>query len=97
GELEQGGYGGRGGLLVGNGGTGGAGGVEGGGGSGGLGGLAGVHGAAGAGGAATIPIQAVDFADPLTGNSYPRLITNVSIGGGPSSQVIIDTGSTGLI
>lgn len=98
GELGgMGGIGGRGGLLVGNGGAGGTGGVSGGpggvaGGLGGAGGAAtlGLHGAAGAaGGAPTIPVQ-VD-------HQLNRPYVNISIGGGPNSQVVLDTGSEGLV
>lgn len=92
GELGgTGGAGGRGGLLYGNGGAGGTGGVEGGlGGAGGVAPLIGVNGATGAvGGAPTISMQV----NQQTGNPY----VNVSIGGAPSTQVILDTGSAGLI
>jgi hypothetical protein len=84
-----GGTGGRGGLLVGLGGPGGTGGVVGGtGGAGGLGGLLGVPGAAGAtGGPATVPLYA----------EATRTEAVISIAGGPQSQVIVDSGSTGLL
>lgn len=93
-----GGTGGRGGWLVGNGGAGGTGGVSGGpggvaggpGGPGGVAGMVGLHGAAGAtGGAPTIPVQV----DPQINRPY----VDVSIAGGPNSQVILDTGSRGLV
>ncbi|MDT5147147.1 MAG: hypothetical protein QOC58_1792, partial [Mycobacterium sp.] len=57
------------------------------GGPGGPGGLLGVAGAAGAPGLATIPLQ-------LQGQD---LYVNISVGGGPSVPVIVDTGSRGLI
>jgi hypothetical protein len=93
-----GGTGGRGGMLIGNGGPGGTGGVSGGfggvaGGPGGAGGAApllGGHGAAGAtGGAPTIPVT-VD-------HQINRPYVDVSIAGGPNSQVVLDTGSKGLV
>lgn len=93
-----GGTGGRGGWLIGNGGVGGTGGVSGGpggvaGGPGGAGGAApllGAHGAAGAnGGAPTIPVTVDQHVD--------RPYVNVSIAGGPNSQVVLDTGSKGLV
>jgi hypothetical protein len=99
GELGgSGGTGGRGGLLIGSGGAGGTGGVDGGpggvvGGVGGAGGVApllGEHGASGATGAApTIPVQVDD--------QINRPYVDVSIGGGPNSQLILDTGSKGLV
>lgn len=90
GELAGlGGTGGRGGLLIGVGGPGGTGGVLGGsGGPGGLGGFLGGPGATGGiGGPATIPL----YADGI------RTDALISIAGGPLSQVIVDTGSTGLL
>jgi hypothetical protein len=90
GELAGlGGTGGRGGLLLGVGGPGGTGGVLGGpGGAGGLGGFLGTSGATGAtGGPATVPL----YADGI------RTDALISIAGGPQSQVIVDTGSTGLL
>ncbi|OBG27262.1 PecA family PE domain-processing aspartic protease [Mycobacterium sp. E3198] len=93
-----GGTGGRGGWLIGNGGAGGTGGVSGGpggvaGGPGGTGGIAGMLGlpgaAGGTGGAPTIPVQ-VD-------QQINRPYVDVSIAGGPNSQVILDTGSRGLV
>ena len=97
GELGgTGGTGGSGGLVVGNGGAGGNGGVSGGpggvaGGPGGAGGVArmlGAHGATGAvGGAPTVPLQ-------FEGG---RVVTDISVGGGPNSQVWVDTGSTGVL
>ena len=98
GELGgTGGVGGRGGLLIGNGGAGGTGGV-----SGGPGGVAAGHGGAGGGatlgaaggtgatgGAPSIPVQ--------VNLDQNRPYVTISIGGGPSSQVILDTGSEGLI
>ncbi len=100
GELGgAGGSGGAGGLLFGNGGAGGNGGVSDGyagvvaggfGGAGGAAGLLGEHGAAGAsGGAPTIPVQ-VD-------QEINRPYVDASIGGGPNSQLVLDTGSKGLI
>ncbi len=92
-----GGVGGRGGWLIGDGGAGGPGGVSGGpggvaGGPGGAGGAAtlGSPGAPGAtGGAPAIPV--------LVDHQMHRPYVNVSIGGGPISQVVLDTGSVGLI
>jgi hypothetical protein len=50
----------------------------------------GLHGATGAtGGAPTIPVDV----DPILNRPY----VNISIGGGPTSQVTLDTGSIGLI
>ena len=93
GELASGGVGGNGGWLVGNGGTGGTGGVNGGGGLGGVAGGIGTDGAGGAGGSApTIPMQVI-----IAPDDTPRLVTNISIAGGPSTQVLIDTGSRGLV
>lgn len=98
GELGgAGGMGGRGGLLFGDGGAGGTGGVSGGpggvaGGPGGVGGAAtlGSPGATGAtGGTPAIPV--------LVDHQLHRPYVNVSIGGGPISQVVLDTGSEGLI
>src|SRR5262249_49414309 len=86
--LAAGGAGGPGGLLVGNGGTGGTGGVLGPGGLGGNAGLLGTHGTAGAGGGLpTIPLYA----------GGTRTVAVLSGGGGPNSQVIVDSGSTGLL
>jgi hypothetical protein len=89
GALAAGGLGGRGGSLVGNGGTGGTGGVAGGaGGAGGLGGMLGEHGVAGVtGGAPTAPLYEIG----------DREIAIISVGGGPSAPVLVDTGSTGLL
>jgi hypothetical protein len=90
GGLGAGGVGGRGGLLVGTGGTGGTGGIDGVGGPGGLGGLVGGNGATGAVGANVpgyVPLQTVG----------DRALIWVSVGGGPNSPVIFDTGSTGLL
>jgi hypothetical protein len=100
GELGgTGGVGGRGGMLIGNGGEGGTGGVSDGaggtiaGGPGGAGGAApllGFHGAAGAtGGAPTISVD--------VNTDINRPYVDISIGGGPTSQVTLDTGSRGLI
>ena len=99
GELGgTGGTGGRGGELYGNGGAGGTGGVSGGpggvaaghGGAGGAAPLVGVNGAAGANG--SIPAISISVDQQIN-----RPYVNVSIGGGPSSQVILDTGSEGLV
>ncbi|WP_156687294.1 PecA family PE domain-processing aspartic protease [Mycobacterium sp. Marseille-P9652] len=73
--------------LIGNGGPGGAGGPAALGGPGGPGGLFGSPGASGPLGLATVPLQ-------LQGQD---LYVNVSVGGGPSVPVIVDTGSRGLI
>jgi PE family len=99
GELGgTGGIGGRGGFLIGNGGVGGTGGVSGGpggvaGGQGGAGGLAsfiGVNGATGENG--HIPAVSITVDTQLN-----RPYLNISIGGGPTSQVFVDTGSVGLL
>jgi hypothetical protein len=90
GEVAQGGAGGRGGILGGSGGTGGAGGVLGAGGAGGLGGLLGHQGAAGAAGGA--PTIALSY---TSSNNYTTV--GLSIGGGPVTQVEVDTGSSPLI
>jgi hypothetical protein len=74
--------------LIGTGGTGGTGGPGALGGAGGRGGLLwGAAGATGAPGAATVPLQ-------VQGED---LIADVSVGGGPSVPVVVDTGSRGLI
>lgn len=93
-----GGVGGRGGLLYGNGGIGGTGGV-----SGGVGGVSG--GPGGAGGIA--PFIGVNGAHGETGhipavgitvdNVINRPFISVSIGGGPFSQLTVDTGSVGIL
>lgn len=99
GELGgTGGVGGRGGLLYGNGGTGGTGGVSGGpggvaGGPGGAGGwapLIGVNGATGENGHP--PVVSITIDEHIN-----RPYINISIGGGPSSPVVLDTGSVGII
>ncbi|MBW0019558.1 MAG: PecA family PE domain-processing aspartic protease [Mycobacterium sp.] len=98
GELGgTGGAGGRGGLLIGNGGPGGQGGV-----SGGPGGVAGGQG--GAGGGATLGVQGATGPSggeptiPVTvDQNINRPFVNVSIGGGPTSQLVLDTGSEGLV
>ncbi|GFG63154.1 hypothetical protein MKUB_06440 [Mycobacterium kubicae] len=83
-----GGAGGPAGLLFGNGGNGGTGGPVALGGAGGPGGLlGGIAGATGAPGLATVPLS-------FDGT---RLLVNLSVGGGPTSAVIVDTGSRGLI
>jgi hypothetical protein len=82
-----GGAGGPAGLLLGSGGNGGTGGPAALGGVGGPGSLLGAPGATGAPGLATIPLQ-------LQGQD---LYVNISVGGGPSVPVILDTGSKGLI
>ncbi|WP_231981951.1 PecA family PE domain-processing aspartic protease [Mycobacterium sp. E2327] len=82
-----GGPGGPAGLLLGNGGNGGTGGPAALGGAGGTGGLLGAPGATGAPGLATVPIS-------VQNND---IIANLSVGGGPTASVIVDTGSKGLI
>jgi len=91
----QGGAGGAGGsggnaVLFGHGGDGGAGGDDGGGGAGGFGGL--LHGNNGAAGVGSLVSGAV----PLHMNG-PFPAVNVSINGGPSVPVTVDTGSNGLL
>ncbi len=74
--------------LLGNGGNGGTGGPAGLGGAGGRGGLlGGTAGATGAPGLATVPIT-------LQNND---IMANLSVGGGPTASVVVDTGSRGLI
>lgn len=76
--------------LIGNGGAGGAGGPSAAGGPGGLGGwLYGANGAAGAGSpiSATVPLY--------TAGNFP--VVNVSVNGGPSVPMLLDTGSSGLV
>ncbi|MCV7179316.1 PecA family PE domain-processing aspartic protease [Mycolicibacterium sphagni] len=90
GETALGGNGGRGGLFGGSGGSGGAGGVLGAGGTGGFGGLLGHQGAAGAAGGP--PTVALTY---TTTNQYTTV--GLSIGGGPVTQVEVDTGSSPLI
>lgn len=92
-----GGMGGRGGWLIGDGGTGGTGGV-----SGGPGGAA--AGPGGAGGAASLGAPGATGATGgppaiavVVDQQLHRPYVNVSIGGGPISQVVLDTGSVGLI
>jgi PE family len=82
-----GGAGGPAGLLLGNGGNGGTGGPAALGGAGGRGSLLGAPGATGAPGLATVPIT-------VQNND---IIANLSVGGGPTASVIVDTGSRGLI
>lgn len=76
--------------LIGSGGAGGAGGANAAGGPGGLGGwLYGANGVAGAGSplSATVPLY--------TAGNFP--VVNVSVNGGPSVPVLLDTGSAGLV
>ena len=95
GEGAPGGVGGAGGRLWGNGGMGGTGGIgDAAGGTGGSGGLVGRHGAAGAeGAAAQVTMTFSTTVDP----GAPREITDISIAGGQSAPVIVDTGSCGLL
>lgn len=93
GPAGTGGVGGAGGDagLIGAGGTGGSAASGGFGGAGGRGGwLFGNDGAAGIGSpvSATVPLQINDVTEP---------VTNISINGGPSVPVLVDTGSTGLV
>jgi hypothetical protein len=107
GELGgTGGTGGAGGLLVGNGGPGGPGGVSGGfdgvpGGAGGTGGAGGLLGASGKAGATGGPPSVTLSYEKLPYNSpdvlVPREVVNISMGGGPSVPVIVDTGSLGIL
>ncbi|KDF02028.1 hypothetical protein Y900_024640 [Mycolicibacterium aromaticivorans JS19b1 = JCM 16368] len=90
GEVAPGGAGGRGGVLSGSGGAGGAGGVLGAGGLGGSAGLFGHEGASGAAGGA--PTVALTY---TSSNNYTTV--GLSIGGGPVTQVEVDTGSSPLI
>jgi PE family len=82
-----GGPGGPAGLFIGNGGTGGTGGPAALGGAGGPGSLLGAPGATGAPGLATVPIT-------VQNND---IMANLSVGGGPTASVVVDTGSRGLI
>jgi PE family len=78
-------------ALFGNGGSGGAGGNDGGGGAGGLGGwLYGNNGVAGASSLvnATVPLQ-------VNAGIWPTV--DISVNGGPTEHVLVDTGSTGLV
>ncbi|WP_204080020.1 PecA family PE domain-processing aspartic protease [Mycobacterium riyadhense] len=87
-----GGAGGRGGLLFGDGGTGGASGP---GGVGGVGGGAGLLlGQPGTAGISTLlsPNQTLIYVD-----RFGNPILNISVGGGPSSPVIVDSGASGLV
>ncbi|MBW0011871.1 MAG: PE family protein [Mycobacterium sp.] len=95
GELARGGSGGHGGWLVGTGGPGGTGGVLGPGGPGGPGGM--LWGKAGPTGAAGGPATAPMYLNAVLDNGQPREITYISIESGPSSPVIVDTGSQGLL
>jgi hypothetical protein len=90
GLLAPGGAGGRGGSLSGNGGMGGTGGLDAAGGMGGAAGALGARGANGAAGAA--PTVALTVDQTL---DVPEI--NISVGGGPSTSVLVDTGSTGLV
>jgi PE family len=84
--------------LIGNGGNGGAGGAGATGGAGGLGGwLYGKNGAAGAGTPvnATVPLHQVSSAGTNSG-SIDEMV-NISVNGGRSVPVIVDTGSAGLV
>jgi PE family len=88
-----GGAGGAGGLLIGNGGAGGAGGLNAAGGPGGLPGrLFGNYGAGGQSGTSLatggVSLQVSDGTEPLV---------DISVNGGPSVPVLVDTGSTGLV
>jgi hypothetical protein len=87
----RGGAGGAGGLLIGDGGTGGASGP---GGLGGLGGRAGLLGQPGTAGVNTLlsPNQVL-----ITMDQYGNPLLNISVGGGPSMPVVVDSGSTGLL
>ncbi|ORW48493.1 hypothetical protein AWC20_26615 [Mycobacterium parmense] len=82
-----GGAGGAGGFLSGVGGNGGTGGAGALGGAGGTGGLLGGAGGTGAAGPGTVPLTLQNG----------RLVATISIGSGPNAQVIVDTGSKGLI
>lgn len=86
-----GGAGGRGGLLIGDGGTGGASGPSG---VGGVGGGAGLLGQPGTAGISTLlsPNQTLIYID-----QFGNPILNISVGGGPSMPVIVDSGATGLL
>ena len=98
GELASGGAGGNGGYLIGDGGDGGTGGVLGGGGLGGKAGHVGTAGAGGAGGGeATVTLTYEKLPYNSADNLVPREVVNISIGGGPTVPVIVDTGSEGLL
>ena len=96
-----GGIGGAGGnaLLIGSGGTGGAGGPSAAGGAGGLGGwLFGDNGTAGVGApvSGTVPLQVVTTSTGTAISSVGGTV-NVSVNGGPTVPVVVDTGSAGLV
>lgn len=100
-QTESGAPGGAGGAagLIGNGGAGGAGGPSAAGGAGGLGGwLFGDNGTAGAGAPVngTVPLQVVTTS---TGTAISAVggTVNVSVNGGPTVPVVVDTGSAGLV
>ncbi|WP_166436923.1 PecA family PE domain-processing aspartic protease [Mycobacterium marinum] len=81
-------------VLIGNGGDGGAGGTNAAGGAGGLGGwLFGQNGAAGVGSPVNVTVP-LDVAEGY-GLTSPNV--NVSVNGGPSVPVLVDTGSRGLV
>ncbi|KAA1251054.1 PE family protein [Mycobacterium simiae] len=86
-----GGTGGRGGLLIGDGGTGGASGP---GGVGGVGGHAGLLGQPGTAGISTLlsPSQVLIYVD-----QFGNPLLNISVGGGPNSPAIVDSGASGLV
>ena len=99
-ETAQGVAGGTGGAagLIGNGGAGGAGGAGALGGAGGLGGwLYGNNGAAGAGTPvnATVPLHQVSVSGTNSGTIQEMV--DISVNGGPSVPVLVDTGSAGLV
>jgi hypothetical protein len=84
--------------LIGNGGAGGTGGAGAVGGAGGLGGwLSGNNGAAGAGTPvnATVPLQQVSVSGTNSGTIQEMV--DISVNGGPSVPVLVDTGSAGLV
>ena len=88
-----GGAGGSGGLFIGSGGNGGAGGPNAAGGAGGVPGR--LFGSYGAGGQTGTSLGTGGVSMPIYGGTEP--VVDVSIGGGPSVPVLVDTGSTGLV
>ncbi|MGA9360115.1 MAG: PecA family PE domain-processing aspartic protease [Mycobacterium sp.] len=88
-----GGAGGSGGLFIGSGGNGGAGGPNAAGGAGGVPGR--LFGSYGAGGQTGTHLGTGGVSMPISGGTEP--VVDVSIGGGPSVPVLVDTGSTGLV
>ncbi len=90
---QAGGAGGAGGLLVGNGGNGGAGGANAPGGAGGI--PSKLFGHYGTGGQSGTPLGTGGVSMQVFQGTEP--VVDVSVGGGPSVPLLVDTGSTGLV